>query len=129
MTTDSHDFLKEEDNIDRFNETINDIFTNPRQKEFDRIVSEMTEHREKYQMQTSYYRNMKNNLNKDILDPNCSDRHDMFIADYAQCLKIPQYHSDQPGETYFISPMSINLFGIYNCDTHKMNEFIYPDYE
>ena len=72
---------------------------------------------------------MKNNLNKDILDPNCSDRHDMFIADYAQCLKIPQYHSDQPGETYFISPMSINLFGIYNCDTDKMNAFIYPAYE
>ena len=68
MTTDSHDFLKEEeDNIDRFNETINDIFTNPVQKEFDRIVSEMTEHREKYQMQTSYYRNMKKNLKKVFL--------------------------------------------------------------
>lgn len=25
--------------------------------------------------------------------------------------------------------MSINLFGIYNCDTDKMNAFIYPDYE
>ena len=102
VTTDSHDFLKEaEDNIDRFNETINDIFTNPRQTEFYTMLSEMTKHRQKYQIQTSYYRNMKKTLNKDIVEPNCSERHDMFISDYDQCLKIPQYHSDQTGETFF----------------------------
>lgn len=47
VTSDSHDFLKEEENnIDIFNTNINDIFTNNFQKEFDIIVSEMTKHRE-----------------------------------------------------------------------------------
>ena len=40
VTSYSNDFLKEEEHkIDRFNTTINDIFTNPCQKECDRIVS------------------------------------------------------------------------------------------
>ena len=64
---------------------------------------------------------MKENLKCNIDKYDYSERHDMFIEDYSQCLKIPQYYAEQPGETYFHSPMSINLFGIYNCNTDKMN--------
>lgn len=31
---------------------------------------------------------MKQMLNKDLDEPNSSERHDMFISDYDQCLKI-----------------------------------------
>ena len=53
----------------------------------------------------------------------------MFIYDYEQCLRRPYFGSEQPGDTFYLSPMNINLFGIYNCATDKMNSYLYPSYE
>jgi len=53
----------------------------------------------------------------------------MFVADYAQNITLPWYGSDQPGDTYYYSPLNINVFGVYNCGSKHMNSFLYPQYE
>jgi len=38
-----------------------------------------------------------------------------FIADYSQNASIPMFGQSQPGDTYYFSPMTINIFGIVDC--------------
>ena len=47
----------------------------------------------------------------------------MFVFDFAQNFEVPFYGSDQPQKTYYFSPLSINVFGVYDCDKGHMNAF------
>lgn len=50
------------------------------------------------------------NGQKNNLPP--SERTFLFFFDYAQNVECPFFGQEQPGETYYFSPLSINLFGI-----------------
>ena len=39
----------------------------------------------------------------------------LFYFDYAQNMQCPFFGAQQPGETYYMSPLSINIFGIANA--------------
>ena len=41
------------------------------------------------------------------------------IADFAQNLDMPHFGSEQPGDTYYYSPLGIYLFGIVSTHTEK----------
>ena len=41
-----------------------------------------------------------------------NDRVITEVADYAQNLDVPHFGSEQPGDTYYFSPLSVYLFGI-----------------
>ena len=54
-----------------------------------------------------------------------------FVADYAQNCCIPSFSGDQPGETYYYSPLSAYVFGVADCSrkpTH-MTAHVYLENE
>lgn len=50
-----------------------------------------------------------------------------------QNLSLPNFAGEQPGDTYYFSPISVNLFGVVDCATcdhhDRMNTYIWPEYE
>ena len=52
-----------------------------------------------------------------ISHPPTPDEHKVlcFVADYAQNMDIPSFRSEQPGETYYYSPLNDYCFGIVDC--------------
>jgi hypothetical protein len=42
-----------------------------------------------------------------------------LVADYCQNMEMPFFGKDQPGETYYYTPKTINLFGIVDCNSEK----------
>ncbi len=42
-----------------------------------------------------------------------------IVCDYAQNMEMPYFGSAQPGETYYFTPKTINLFGIVDCNEEK----------
>jgi hypothetical protein len=42
-----------------------------------------------------------------------------LVADYCQNMEMPFFGKDQPGETYYYTPKTINLFGIVDCNSAK----------
>ena len=53
----------------------------------------------------------------------------MFYFDYAQNVQCPQFGSEQPGETYYYSPLNINVFGIVdaNTDTEQLQVYCFHE--
>ena len=91
----------------------------------------MYDHTLKYQDQRVHFNELvvevQNEYKKNLEYP--ENRHDMFVADFSQNITLPWYGSDQPGDTYYYSPLNINLFGVYNCGSKMFNAFLYPQYE
>jgi hypothetical protein len=54
-----------------------------------------------------------------------------IIADYSQNGELPSYGNQQPGETYYYSPLTVNIFGIVDTDNEKetMVAYCYEEYE
>jgi hypothetical protein len=48
------------------------------------------------------------------------DKHYVFICDYAQNIEVPFLGDQQPGETYYLSPKSVYVFGMVDM-AHKYN--------
>ena len=40
-----------------------------------------------------------------------------FVADFAQNMNIPNFSAEQPGATYYFSPMNVFPFGVVDCST------------
>ena len=57
------------------------------------------------------------------------DKTYIFVADYAQNLDLPHFGQNQPGETYYYSPLSVYEFGVVNLATSKLNAFTYHEGE
>jgi hypothetical protein len=58
------------------------------------------------------------------------DREYVIMCDYAQNMPLPHYGGEQPGEIYYFSPMTINLFGIFNLSLspNKVNCYAYREF-
>ena len=49
----------------------------------------------------------------------------MLIGDYAQTIDIPHFGGEQPGLTYYYSPVNVNVFGCVDYATEHMEVFLY----
>jgi hypothetical protein len=43
----------------------------------------------------------------------------VIVADYCQNMEMPFFGKDQPGETYYYMPKTINLFVVVDCNSDK----------
>jgi hypothetical protein len=43
----------------------------------------------------------------------------LLVADYCQKLELPAFFSQQPGDTYYLSPLAVNCFGVVDCSNPK----------
>ena len=44
-----------------------------------------------------------------------------FVADFAQNMYVPNFAADQPGATYYYSPLNVYPFGIFDGSTKPSN--------
>ena len=57
-----------------------------------------------------------------------SSRTYTFIADYSQNLDLPHFGGEQPGETFYYSPLNIFQFGVVDpTDNDKLYAFVYDE--
>ena len=52
-----------------------------------------------------------------------SDKHYVFICDYAQNIELPFLGDQQPGDTYYLTPKSVYVFGMVDM-AHKYNDIV-----
>ena len=51
--------------------------------------------------------------------------HYMLVGEYAQIMDIPHFGGEQPGLTYYYSPVNGNAFGCVDDETENMEAFLY----
>jgi hypothetical protein len=58
------------------------------------------------------------------------DRDYVLVCDYAQNMPLPHYGGEQPGEIYYFSALTINLFGIVDLSRtpNKLNCYAYREF-
>ena len=64
--------------------------------------------------------------------PSLYRRHVLTI-DMGQNLSLPNFEGEQPGDTFYLSPLTIYLFGVVDNATEdgidRMNAYVWPEYE
>jgi hypothetical protein len=92
------------------------------------LVIAASKHVESAQKQRHLYQRKKAEAMATLTSPT-EDRVLTFVADYAQNMYIPNYAGEQPGETYYYSPLNVYVFGIVDCcvSPHKLHAMIYTE--
>ena len=49
----------------------------------------------------------------------------VIVIDYCQNLEMPSFRKDQPGETYYFTPMTVPAFGIVDCNSKDNTLYCY----
>jgi hypothetical protein len=58
-----------------------------------------------------------------------SQRSYVFFGDYCQMLELPSFCSQQPGNTHYLSPLTVNCFGTVDCSNEKDHLYVYVYHE
>ena len=58
-----------------------------------------------------------------------SERVVTLVCDYAQNLTLPNFGSEQPGETYYYSPLNVYCFGIVDTSVDHLHAMLYLEGE
>ena len=74
----------------------------------------------------SLAKDAKNHYDNNVCWPN---RKYSFCSDYCQNMDIPHFGQEQPGETYYYSPLNINCFGCCDFAKSKLDAFLYDEGE
>ena len=78
-------------------------------------------------------RNLANNKVQQAIDDMLAEvphqqRTYTFIADYCQNFGLPYFGSEQPGETYYFSPLNVNCFGVVDVTLNNhLHAFVYDE--
>ena len=67
--------------------------------------------------------------NEDLSVLSQDQRVQTIIIDYCQNLNLPHLGSDQPGDAYYFSPMSIFCFGVCNAINNELTAYVYDESE
>ena len=50
-----------------------------------------------------------------------------LVGDYSQNLDLPHFGGEQPGDTYYYSPLNVAIFGLVNYATEVLYVYSYPE--
>ena len=85
-------------------------------------------HVESFRAQRKYVNELaaeaKSHLEKGVQWP---DHKYTFCSDYCQNMDLPHFGSEQPGDTYYYSPLNISCFGSVDFATEKLDAFVYTE--
>ena len=98
------------------------------QQESEQRVLDAAKHVERARKQRELFNAKKREAKTDKDKPRC-DRSYCFVADFAQNMSVPNFAADQPGATYYFSPMNVYPFGIVDCSTEPSHLHAYCYYE
>ena len=92
------------------------------------IVAKMHTHVSSFKSQREFVqkraKEVKEELSMDIIWPNNTV---CLCGDYSQNLSLPHFGGEQPGDTYYFSPLSISCFGLVNHSTEILTAYVYPE--
>eukprot|EP00978_Attheya_sp_CCMP212_P039672 scaffold208562_cov36-Attheya_sp.AAC.2 len=99
-----------------------------RQEYLENQVMKMSLHVDRAQKMRALAQKKSQEAKEDASKPHNEQRH-CFVMDYSQNLDIPHFGDEQPGETYYYSPLSVYCFGTIDCSTtpEHMHAFIYKE--
>lgn len=92
------------------------------------LILKAAKHVEMARIQRKYYQDKKQEaVDTANLDP--SQRCLCFVADYAQNMGVPSFGYEQPGETYYYSPMNAYCFGVVDCSKtpEMLTSYVYTE--
>ena len=101
------------------------------------VLQKAKAHVKKYQVQRRHATHVKDLAKLDITNhlPSLFRRRVLTI-DMGQNLSVPNFEGEQPGDTYYLSPLTVYLFGVVEAefDSEKglhdqMNAYLWPEYE
>jgi hypothetical protein len=80
-------------------------------------------------MSMSELTNCKIDEFKATADKPCDKIVIMICCDYAQNNELPSHGNEQPGETYYFSPLTVNIFGVVDTDKadHTLTAYCYDE--
>ena len=50
-----------------------------------------------------------------------------WVLDYAQNMGLPHFGKEQPGQTYYLCPLNVYVFGIVDAAVDKLTAFVYNE--
>ena len=94
----------------------------------DTLNTSMCKHLNEWKIQREFVLKYKQ---EPVLDKKCGlqwpYRKDTCVGDYYQNFGLPHFGNEQPGETYYYSPLGIYVFGIVNYTGEKINAYEYHE--
>jgi hypothetical protein len=90
------------------------------------LVKVAARHVEMAQQQRALYQ-QKRQQAIDTVDRSPAERVLCYVADYAQNMYIPNFAGEQPGATYYYSPMSCYVFGVVDGAIDKLSAYMYTE--
>ena len=107
---------------------VHDSISEPMEQE--ETVSQWKHHCDSYRSQRQYVQYLSKQASDDLSQgvqwPN---RKYCFCADYCQNMDLPHFGQEQPGETYYYSPLNISCFGCCDFATDILDAFVYNEGE
>lgn len=108
--------------------TIDDAVEFQRVLESEELIMKASTHVQRAKNQRLYFNQKKKEAATDVSKPK-DQRCYTFVADYAQNMYLPSFASEQPGETYYYSPLNCYCFGVVDCSTNPTHLAAYCYYE
>jgi hypothetical protein len=90
------------------------------------LIKVAARHVEMAQQQRAIYQRKRQEA-IDTLSLSPKDRVLCYVADYAQNMYIPNFASEQPGATYYYSPLSCYVFGVVDASKDKLSAWMYTE--
>ena len=109
-------FKKRDGEAQQASRRSNDSDDDDERKNNEAVVEAASLHVEQAKIQREYFNKKVEEAKASRFAPR-SERTVTWVLDYAQNMSLPQFGSEQPGQTYYLCPMNIYVFGIVDtCD-------------
>jgi hypothetical protein len=82
------------------------------------LILSAAEHVQKQQKQRALFKLVKHQARNQNFEGTGVQIH-TFVADFSQNMGIPNLAGEQPGKSYYLSPLNAFVFGIVDCSKHK----------
>ena len=93
-------------------------------------MSKFAKHVIMFETQISYVKKKAKDAITDKVDrAGWKNRIYCFCGDYSQNLDLPHFGSEQPGDTYYFSPLTVNVFGLVDHTTEVLSAYVYNEGE
>lgn len=93
----------------------------------ERLVLQMAEHIGKFKMQREYVKEWDRFVKAQGDDVQWPNRTHMYCGDYSQNMDLPHFGGEQPGDSYYFSPLAVYLFGIADHSTDVLSAYLYHE--
>ncbi|CAB9505274.1 unknown protein [Seminavis robusta] len=94
--------------------------------EQEQMLIKAAEHVKSAISQRHYYQKKKEEAMA-TMENNPAERSLCYVADYSQNMAVPSFSFEQPGETYYYSPLAAYCFGVVDCATDHLSAYTYTE--